>query len=52
MSFSLGQILLFIIVYLTGLFAVAHLADRGIIPERIIKEFFFREMCLVQVPNG
>jgi Na+/proline symporter len=35
MSFSLTQILLFIIAYLTGLFAVAHLADRGIIPERI-----------------
>jgi len=30
MSFSLAQILLFIIAYLTGLFAVAHLADRGI----------------------
>ena len=27
MSFSLAQILLFIIAYLTGLFAVAHLAD-------------------------
>ncbi|MCB1843658.1 MAG: PAS domain S-box protein, partial [Halioglobus sp.] len=35
MSFSLVQILLFIVVYLTGLFAVAHLADRGIIPERV-----------------
>ena len=35
MSFSLAQILLFIIAYLTGLFAVAHLADRGIIPERV-----------------
>jgi PAS domain S-box-containing protein len=35
MSFSLPQILLFIIAYLTGLFAVAHLADRGIIPKRI-----------------
>ena len=35
MSFSLAQILLSIIAYLTGLFAVAHLADRGIIPERI-----------------
>lgn len=35
MSFSLAQILLFIIAYLTGLFAVAHLADKGIIPERI-----------------
>ena len=35
MSFSLAQILLFIIAYLTGLFAVAHLADRGIIPKRI-----------------
>jgi PAS domain S-box-containing protein len=37
MSFSLTQILLFIIAYLTGLFAVAHLADRGIIPERITR---------------
>jgi PAS domain S-box-containing protein len=35
MSFSLAQILLFIVAYLTGLFAVAHLADKGIIPERI-----------------
>jgi len=35
MSFSLPQILLFIVAYLTGLFAVAHLADRGTIPERI-----------------
>jgi Na+/proline symporter len=35
MSFSLAQILLFIIAYLTGLFAVAYLADRGIIPKRI-----------------
>jgi Na+/proline symporter len=37
MSFSLTQILLFIIAYLSGLFAVAHLADRGIIPERITR---------------
>jgi PAS domain S-box-containing protein len=35
MSFSLAQILLFIVAYLTGLFTVAHLADRGIIPARI-----------------
>ncbi len=35
MSFSLTQILLFIIAYLSVLFAVAHLADRGIIPRRI-----------------
>ncbi len=35
MSFSLAQILLFVACYLTGLFAVAHLADRGIIPRRI-----------------
>lgn len=35
MSFSLAQILLFIVAYLTGLFLVAHLADRGIIPERV-----------------
>ena len=34
MIFSLSQILLVIIAYLTGLFAVAHLADRGIIPKR------------------
>jgi PAS domain S-box-containing protein len=37
MTFSLAQILLFIVAYLTGLFAVAHLADRGIIPERITR---------------
>ena len=37
MSFSLAQILLFIIAYLTGLFAIAHLADRGIIPDRITR---------------
>ena len=35
MIFSLTQILLVIIAYLTGLFAVAHLADRRIIPKRI-----------------
>ena len=37
MSYSLAQILLFIIVYLTGLFTVAYLADRGIIPERVTR---------------
>jgi len=37
MSFSLAQILLFIIAYLSGLFTVAHLADRGVIPERITR---------------
>lgn len=37
MSFSLAQILFFIVVYLTGLFTVAYLADRGIIPERITR---------------
>ena len=37
MTFSLSQILVFIVIYLTGLFAVAHLADRGIIPERITR---------------
>ena len=37
MSFSLTQILLFIIVYLTGLFGVAYLADRGIIAERVTR---------------
>jgi PAS domain S-box-containing protein len=35
MSFSLAQILLLIVAYLSGLFAVAYLADRGIIPKRI-----------------
>lgn len=35
MSFSLTQILLFVVLYLTGLFAVAHLAERGYIPRRI-----------------
>jgi len=37
MSFSLAQILLFIVAYLSGLFAVAYLADRGIIPERVTR---------------
>jgi Na+/proline symporter len=37
MSFSLAQILLFIVAYLTGLFGVALLSDRGIIPERITR---------------
>jgi PAS domain S-box-containing protein len=37
MSFSLAQILLFIVAYLTGLFMVAYLADRGIIPERVTR---------------
>jgi len=37
MSFSLVQILLFIVAYLTGLFTVAHLADRGLIPARITR---------------
>ncbi len=35
MSFSLAEILLYIAAYLGGLFTVAHLADRGIIPRRI-----------------
>lgn len=35
MSYSLTQILLFIVAYLSGLFAVAYLADRGVIPRRI-----------------
>jgi PAS domain S-box-containing protein len=35
MSFSLAQILLFIVIYLSGLFTVAYLADRDIIPERV-----------------
>ena len=37
MSFSLTQILLFIVAYLSGLFAVAHVSDRGIVPERITR---------------
>ncbi|MGB1140659.1 MAG: histidine kinase, partial [Halioglobus sp.] len=37
MSFSLTQLLGIIIAYLTGLFAVAYLADRGTIPERITR---------------
>ncbi len=37
MSFSHAQILLFIVAYLTGLFTVAHLADRGLIPARITR---------------
>ncbi|KAA1190020.1 PAS domain S-box protein [Pseudohalioglobus sediminis] len=37
MNFSLAQILLFVAVYLSGLFAVAYLADRGTIPARITK---------------
>ena len=35
MSFSLTQILLFVAFYLAGLFAVAHLADRGVIPRQV-----------------
>lgn len=35
MSFSLTEILLFIVVYLSGLFAVAFLADKGILPRRV-----------------
>jgi PAS domain S-box-containing protein len=35
MSFSLLQILLFIVAYLTVLFTVAHLADKGIIPKAV-----------------
>ncbi len=35
MSFSLAQVLLFVAIYLSILFAVAHLADRGVIPRRI-----------------
>jgi len=37
MSFSLTQILLFIIAYLSGLFVVGLLADRGVIPGRITR---------------
>ncbi|MEH6584984.1 MAG: ATP-binding protein [Halioglobus sp.] len=35
MSFSLAQILIVVAVYLSGLFAVALMADRGIIPRKI-----------------
>ncbi|MDZ7784211.1 MAG: ATP-binding protein [Halioglobus sp.] len=35
MSFSLTEILLFIVAYLSGLFAVAFLADKGILPRRV-----------------
>ena len=37
MSYSLPQILLFIVAYLSGLFAVAHVADRGILSEKITR---------------
>ena len=37
MTFNLVQILLFIVVYLSSMFAVAYLADRGSIPERITR---------------
>jgi PAS domain S-box-containing protein len=37
MSFSPAQILLFIVAYLSGLFAVAHLADRGTISARVTR---------------
>ena len=37
MSFSLTQILLFIVAYLSGLFAVAYVSDKGIVPERITR---------------
>ena len=36
MSFSLGQILVAIIAYLSVLFMVAHLADRGRIPSKVL----------------
>lgn len=35
MSYSLTQIVLFIVAYLTALFCVAYLADRGTIPKKI-----------------
>jgi PAS domain S-box-containing protein len=35
MSFSLVQILLFIVAYLSGLFAVAYIAEKNILPQRI-----------------
>jgi PAS domain S-box-containing protein len=35
MSYSLSQILIFIVAYLSALFAVAYIADRGIISRRI-----------------
>jgi PAS domain S-box-containing protein len=37
MSFSLTQILAFIVIYLAGLFIVALLADRGILPQRLTR---------------
>lgn len=37
MSFSATQIILFSIAYLSCLFGIAHLADRGTIPERVVK---------------
>jgi PAS domain S-box-containing protein len=37
MSFSLTQILLFIVAYLSGLFAVAYVSDKGIVPERVTR---------------
>lgn len=37
MSFSVAQILLFIVAYLTCLFSVAYLADRGLISERVTR---------------
>ncbi|MFK7975661.1 MAG: ATP-binding protein [Halioglobus sp.] len=37
MSFSAPQIILFSIAYLSCLFGIAYLADRGSIPERIVK---------------
>lgn len=37
MSFSVTQILLFCLAYLSGLFGIAYLAERGFIPERITR---------------
>lgn len=37
MSFSTTQIILFSIAYLSCLFGIAYLADRGSIPERVVK---------------
>ena len=35
MTFSLVQILVFIVIYLSLLFAVAHIADRGWLPRAV-----------------
>ncbi len=46
MNYSLIQILLFIVAYLTMLFGVAYLADRGTIPRRITQHPAVYVLCL------